>query len=76
MAKANGFVAVLTKSRITAFLACFEEAQPFAEPVEDFQHSRNTALVCFILDGRKITHIAMGRRGSRAGNLRERWPIL
>jgi len=67
MAKASGFVAVLSKSRMTAFLACVEEAQPFAEPVEDFQHSRNAALVCFILDGRKITHIAMGRRGSRAG---------
>lgn len=67
MAKASGFVAVLSKSRMTAFLACVGEEQPFAEPVADFQHSRNAALVCFILDGRKITHIAMGRRGSRAG---------
>lgn len=67
MAKASGFVAVLSKSRMTAFLACIEEEQRFAEPVADFQHSRNAALVCFVIDGRKITHIAMGRRGSRAG---------
>jgi hypothetical protein len=71
MAKASGFVALLPKSRMAAFLGCIQEEQQFAEPVAEFQHSRNTALVCFIIDGRKITHIAMGSRGSRAGtNLR------
>lgn len=53
MAKASGFVAVLSKSQMTAFLAWVEEELPFAEPVADFQHSRNAALVCFILDGRR-----------------------
>jgi hypothetical protein len=52
---------------MTAFLECVEEGQPFGEPVADFHHSRNAPLVCFVVGGRKITHIALGRRGSRAG---------
>lgn len=41
---------------------------PFAEPVAEFEHSRNVPLVCFIVAARKITHIGLGRRGTRAGN--------
>ncbi len=67
MAKASGYAAVLTKDRMTVFLECIEEGLRFGEPVADFQHSRNASLVCFVIRGRKVTHIALGRRGSGAG---------
>ena len=67
MAKASGFAVFLPKDRMTSFLECVEEGVPFAEPVADFQHSRNVPLVCFIVSARKITHIGLGRRGNRAG---------
>lgn len=67
MAKASGYAAVLPKDRMTAFLECIEEGQRFGQPVADFQHSRNAPLVCFVVGGRKVTHIALGRRGNGAG---------
>lgn len=67
MAKASGYAAVLPKDRMTAFLECVEEGQRFGQPVADFQHSRNAPLVCFVVGGRKVTHIALGRRGNGAG---------
>ena len=59
MAKASGFAVLLPKNRMTAFLECVAEARPFAEPVSDFQHSRNVPLVCFVVDAHKITHIGL-----------------
>lgn len=50
-----------------AFLECVEEGQRFGQPVLEFQHSRNVPLVCFVVDGRKISHVALGRRGTRSG---------
>ncbi len=67
MAKASGFAVFLPKDRMISFLKCVEDELPFAEPVPDFQHSRNVPLVCFIVSARKITHIGSGRRGTRAG---------
>lgn len=67
MAKASGFAVILPKNRIATLHECIAGEQPFAEPVTDFQHSRNLPLICFIVSARKITHIAMGRRGARAG---------
>lgn len=67
MAKASGFAVFLPKDRMTPFLECVEEGLPFAEPVADFQHSRNVPLVCFIVSARKITHIGLGRKGMRSG---------
>ena len=67
MAKASGFAVLLSKNRMTAFLECFAEDRSFAEPVADFQHSRNVPLVCFVVCARKVTHIGLGRRGMRAG---------
>lgn len=67
MAKASGFAVLLPKDRMNAFLECVAEERPFAEPVADFQHSRNVPLVCFIISARKVTHIGLGRRGTRAG---------
>lgn len=49
MAKASGFAVLLSKDRMTAFLKCVEERSSFAEPVAEFQHSRNVPLVCFII---------------------------
>jgi hypothetical protein len=67
MAKASGYAAVLSKNRMSLFLECIEDGTRFAEPVADFKHSRNIPLVCFIINGTAVTHIALGRRGSRAG---------
>ncbi len=67
MATAGGFAVLLSKDRTTTFLECVAEGLPFAEPVTDFQHSRAVPLLCFIVFGRKLTHLGLGRRGSRAG---------
>jgi hypothetical protein len=67
MAKASGFAVLLTKDRMQTFLECLAEECSFAEPVADFMHSRTAPLVCFVANGRKLTHIGLGRRGARAG---------
>ncbi len=67
MARASGFAVLLSKDRMTAFLECVAEERSFAEPVADFQHSRNVPLVCFVVSARKVTHFGLGRRGTRAG---------
>lgn len=67
MAKASGFVVLLSKDRMTTFLECVAEDRAFAEPVADFQHSRTAPLVCFVVSAGKLTHIGLGRRGVRAG---------
>lgn len=67
MAKASGFVVLLSKDRMTTFLECVGEELGFAEPVADFKHSRTAPLVCFIVNAGKLTHIGLGRRGVRAG---------
>lgn len=67
MTKASGFAVLLSNDRMTTFLECVAEDRSFAQPVADFQHSRNVPLVCFVVCGRKISHIGLGRRGSRAG---------
>lgn len=71
MAKANGYALLLPAKRHQIFQECIEEDQIFAQPVLEFQHSRNIPLICFVVVNRKITHIALGRRGMSAGtNLR------
>ncbi|EPB8060373.1 TPA: hypothetical protein ACTL7P_002283 [Pseudomonas aeruginosa] len=67
MAKASGFAVSLSKDRMDTFLECVAEEHAFAEPVADFQHSRTTPLVCFVVNAGKLTHIGLGRRGVRAG---------
>ena len=67
MAKASGFAVSLSKDRMDTFLECVAEERAFAEPVADFQHSRTTPLVCFVVNAGKLTHIGLGRRGVRAG---------
>ena len=67
MARASGFAVFLPKDRMASFLECVKECLSFAEPVADFQHSRNVPLVCFVVNARKVTHLGLGRRGARAG---------
>ena len=67
MAKVSGFAVSLSKDRMDTFLECVAEERAFAEPVADFQHSRTTPLVCFVVNAGKLTHIGLGRRGVRAG---------
>jgi hypothetical protein len=44
------------------------EYEMFAEPVPEFSHSRYAPLICFLIDeNNTITHIALGKRGVRAG---------
>ncbi len=44
-----------------------------AEPVPEFAHSRSHPLVCFVgFEDNSITHLALGRRGVRAGSDRRR----
>ena len=67
MAIASGYAVVLPKDRKIIFLERIAEEQNFGQEVADFQHSRNAPLVCFVVDGKKMTHIALGRRGARGG---------
>jgi hypothetical protein len=47
---------------------CIEIESDFVEPVQDFQHSRGTALICFVTpDGQTITHLSTARKGITAG---------
>lgn len=66
MGNAAGYVVVLTKKRRDVFDN--NHYENFAEPVPEFQHSRNLPLVCFVVNDKKlVTHIASGRRGNLAG---------
>ena len=67
MAGARGFIVILNEVRMERFLSSYEERGSFAEPVAEFQHSRTIPLVCFITSNNAVTHIALGKRGMRAG---------
>lgn len=67
MAKAGGYVLIVSPARRAELLESVEEYERFAEAVPEFVHSNNAALVCFAsFDRGLITHIAKGRRGRRA----------
>ena len=67
MAKAGGYVLIVSPTRRDDLLESVEEYEGFAEAVPEFVHSNNAALVCFVSFNRGlITHIAKGRRGRRA----------
>jgi hypothetical protein len=67
MSQAAGFILRLSPER----QKIFEERpfdEEFAEPVSEFNHSRNVPLICFIVNSsEQITHIAVGKRGMLAG---------
>lgn len=67
MAKAGGYILIVSPARREELLESAEEYGRFAEAVPEFVHSNNAALVCFVsFDHGLITHIAKGRRGRRA----------
>jgi hypothetical protein len=66
MTKVTGYILRLSSDREQLL----EETQEdyFAEPVSEFQHSRNVPLICFIVaNSGLITWIAKAKRGVRAG---------
>jgi len=67
MSHATGFVLHLSPERYSIFEDCINEGLAFTEPVPDFSHSRQVPLICFVLVNGALTHIALGRRGARAG---------
>lgn len=71
MSQAAGFIVRLSPERQKAFEERLDD-EVFAEPVSEFNHSRNVPLICFVVDNsEQITHIAVGKRGRLAGtNLR------
>lgn len=67
MGRTAGFIVRLSSDRHVLLQQSLEEGM-FAEPVSEFDHSRNIPLVCFILDNSmNITHICLGKRGNLAG---------
>jgi hypothetical protein len=68
MGTASGYVLYLEASRQRIFEECVEEETTFAEPVPEFRHSRHVPLICLLISSeRLITHVARGRRGTKAG---------
>jgi hypothetical protein len=64
---ANGLFLKLVSNRKQIFEEGVAEDAKFSEPVEDFAHSRNAALICFVFTSGKLTHIAKARKGQSAG---------
>ena len=66
MANAAGLVIRLSPDRQEIFK--LDAYGGFSEPVYDFSHSRNLPLICFVFDkNSRLTHVARGRKGNRAG---------
>ena len=66
MSTVAGYFVKLDENRLFTFYGRSNES--FAEPVSEFSHSRNVPLVCFIINEEgNITHIGLGKRGTRAG---------
>lgn len=66
MSKITGYVLRLTPDREQLLEENKEDY--FAEPVSEFQHSRNTPLICFVVaSSGLVTRIAKAKRGVRAG---------
>ena len=68
MSKASGYILRLSGERLTLLQNSLDIEELFAEPVVEFDHSRNLPLICFVVTGNGfITHMGSGRRGMRAG---------
>ncbi len=66
MSEVQGYVVCLNKQREKIFKDNTHEY--FGEPVPEFIYNRSIPLVCFVINSQKIlTHIALGKRGYRAG---------
>jgi len=77
LGKAGGYILKLSEDRYSVFeKRSIIGSDIFAEPVQDFQHSRTAPLICFVLSPSKtITRIARGRRGFKAGTALRRLNI-
>jgi hypothetical protein len=70
---AGGYVVVLRGDRVYDFEGALLWNGKFGEPVPDFSHRSGTPLVCFLsASPGRITHIADGKVGVRAGTNRKR----
>jgi len=66
VSKSGGYIVRLSPEREDAFEHNLYDT--FGEPVPEFTHSRNIPLLCFVIDNsKKLTNIALGKRGTRAG---------
>jgi hypothetical protein len=66
VSKSGGYIVRLSPEREYAFEHNLYDT--FGEPVPEFAHSRNIPLLCFVIDSsNKLTNIALGKRGTRAG---------
>ncbi|WP_179950717.1 hypothetical protein [Salinisphaera sp. LB1] len=66
MTSVSGYIVRLSHEREELLASSIYES--FAEPVPEFQHSRNVPLICFVVSDNGILRwIARGRRGVRAG---------
>lgn len=66
MSKSGGYIVRLSPEREDAFEHNLYDT--FGEPVPEFTHSRNIPLLCFVIyNSKKLTNIALGKRGTRAG---------
>lgn len=69
MSIAAGIIVRFSGDRYCLFEAIVNKEKKtfFAEPVEDFNHSRNLPLICFITDlAGNISYIALGTKGNMA----------
>lgn len=65
MSRVSGYFLLLNKQRYSIFE---NNLYNFSEPVSEFTHPRHVPLVCFITNDKKeITHIALAKKGLRAG---------
>lgn len=68
MPGATGFILRLTDTRLSVLNEQLRLFGRFAEPVPEFAHSRQAALVCFVLDTKGVVHyVAPAARGMSAG---------
>ncbi len=68
MGSAGGIALKLVPDRYGLYVSSIDRSGQFAEPVQDFRHSRNHPLVCFIVSpGNTLSYLSRARRGFKAG---------
>lgn len=68
MGTASGYILKLNNKHREQFEHSLDIYGSFAEAVDEFSFSRKLPLICFITDSQgRITHLASGKRGRRAG---------
>jgi hypothetical protein len=67
MGKFRGYILPLTESRFDVLEERLGDDYTFGEPVPSFTRADGQPLLCFVVSGSELTHIASASRGSRAG---------